>query len=1820
MAVNPTPTPPVIVPTPTAGLGYGGREYSYSPYGHGKFPRPPYPPGGGYGGAPYGHASYGSIDITPPRVTGLNSIDPYTFEVFFSEEMFVDVIFCDPANYVITPLIGAPATATLVLAGTPGANGGATSAIVSHTGTTLGGNYLMEVFNVTDLSGNAVDLLPTNTATALAFGDTPDYTVTPTSGSSLDVQFYRSDFSQTLSMVPESTFSPGIEDLNAYGISTTYPISMVIENVTHPGTGSDDSIASLDVSSMTSAVYDMEIAPSISVDYDGTILPSASVDFTGSETGTGTSSAGVSGLLLSKSSGVSYGWGFFDTSSRVLPSSTFRVDVDFDITAATSLTPALYDTTFATMTVSDGVVGVTLTLFRLGGTDMIQIDSGGLTQLVTTDWSSGAKQLTLLRNQISDHYSVLVDGTPIFTAVTASFTGVPSHAAGVQFVLSPSYALVDFPITNVYFTSTQTVFSTAWNFMHSVGNSFTGSAANAREFILTERGPLVKGWGDATPATKQDVAVRVNGTTVEVRDVNPYVGKVFPTIPIPLGEVGVNTIEVDYKWFPSPIMAMAGLNTEGLILNKWDQPNGHHEPAASPTPSSSLGAIDTARFPMGVALGCVVRTSPIRIGHRYIGYERAYTASLNSPTTLLLNQSPHRVSKQGFQKVPEAVVVSYEADTLPIAATSPWALSGTDTGSLDEAASTYTLIDAEAGSFDAGEAGFYFREENLSCPSTVNIATRLVVDNYTTDGVFTGVAFGFHDNFRLYLGGFLEINGKKHVGLLTNPSKPHLVDSWEIGPSVTATIIDETTFIVPTEDFPSVIDEDACFQVLDGPQAGIYQLAECGVVHGTDGTTTVTLDSSTPFPADPGLYGNDTAEVIFETLWDQTLTTYRLIADPDTKTVEFYVGGSLSGVVASISPVPSFPAFTSLKLNPTEEGLGKVFWGSVSRIATNESTWTFNRYSITPDQASFNASGIVVAAEMSDLPTEDSNNEWYLTNEFGQGFIDSSGDTLALKSTSGSPSAVTEETYGYGRVEPFLTATAAVDVDATFRVDTGTLGRDAQIEILDSTRQVLFSTILFEENGGVFELVSLPEQSLSGLLSPENDGWSSTGYGGSGTNELVSSVQQNLLTIGQALGTSGEWGISLAPTSQSGDDRLMEARLAVVSYAANTLGDIGFFFSATSSTGAVGKRITMSLRAAVGANAPKVVLSTDPNTPVAEFDFDWTDGEQHSYRLLIEQGSDSVSVVVDDTVLGTVAHSLFTDTGALDYSIILGAFATDTEFSVELDSLSVSHLPLPTARRTIGVFRGTDLDDINHWELPRTDTTTAANSDASNAVIEDMDWTSDISVRVRKDPGWGVTVYRPDLPLPPYYDPDSYATDITNPSEGWINVEYPRLPRVTGVLGQVRFGALDPRSVTQQRWSEVRYRIYAHASEDFLAPQGMVLNRFNVITSGEYNEDVTPEVVTVPTVTPTIISLTPSHIYADRVFNVLVEGTVYGPSAFTFDESIQTIFLSSATVPVGVDATVTFAPGKPITNTYLKAQPVLDSITLLNDGTPPVPKDQTADATREEVFGSQINDPNDTLNDDPDFILNDPFRLIQFTAGENSLYDCMEFCEVDDGGDRGFISIACDGPAPEHGLVELAFEGPAYYDGPSVPHGPGGIWGSSSPSIGGTASSFDTTKSLIISGGSYTDGNLGGGGFPGGLFVMYPNAGSSNAVQGSDAIQPLNQETKMVLTLSSSDSPYEDDLDLVNTMSDDVPPSEVGDAASNPNGTASTFGTGAAVYEVSDIGDANSVIGPWAGLAALETQSLMAGGGYPPSGMALTLNQPLTDPVVTSGVLEAANP
>ena len=203
----------------------------------------------------------------------------------------------------------------------------------------------------------------------------------------------------------------------------------------------------------------------------------------------------------------------------------------------------------------------------------------------------------------------------------------------------------------------------------------------------------------------------------------------------------------------------------------------------------------------------------------------------------------------------------------------------------------------------------------------------------------------------------------------------------------------------------------------------------------------------------------------------------------------------------------------------------------------------------------------------------------------------------------------------------------------------------------------------------------------------------------------------------------------------------------------------------------------------------------------------------------------------------------------------------------------------------------------------------------------------------------------------------------------------------------------------------------------------------------------------------------------------------------------------------------------------------------------------------------------------------------------------------------------CDGPGPGEGLSEIGIAGLFTTDAHSVPGGPGGTWGKQSPTIKGSASHFAPTSILMASGGGLTDGLLG-------TAIAYPNA------RGPDGAVPpggmgMNQDFRMVL---ADVTPRAENLNIPGTLSDNVPPSAVSGTLV-PNGTPGTTGNGAAAYEMTAYATTTySKLGPWGGLTALSVRSLLAGGApYPGTEFILSGGLAIMNPVVTTGVIQAAN-
>lgn len=1779
--------------------GYGQQEYGYSPYGSAFLPRVRVPVSGGYGGSPYGLGPYGTTDDIPPSVSSVISLDGFRVEIFFSEEMLIDAALTDPSSYVFSTNLGAAATTpTLVEVGVQG-QWGATSVIVTHSGTTLGGSYTVTVDGPRDLAGNEISELPGNTGTFLAKGDPPTFTATPISGNEILVDFDRD-------MLPESEFPGGIEDTTEYDFECSYPIQITAQTATHPY-NSDDSQVLLTVIGMTSVDYTLTITPAEAIIYDGSYLPDQATEFIGTVVGIGQSRISAGELLLDTYFGNAYGWNFADTSGRIQANSSMRVDISLDASSAL-YSPALYDTVLGGLYVSDGAVQVGLVLERIGGQDLLTVISGAYSSSVTASWSTSPSTITLVRNQKADTYAILFNGTPVLTVATAFFTGVPTIPPGAQFLLGTAYEIRDFAISSLTFTSSQTIFSAAWNFLHDQTDIFTGFAALGfvNDTLLTQKGPLVKGWGDATPATKQDVEVRVNGTVVEVTDVNPYLGAIRLAIPVPLMPIGTITVEVDYIWFPNPVMDHPGYNDPGGAYNKWDRPVGRH----TTSPTNYYGGGERSRFAFSLVYPSHVVANPLQVGHRYIGFQKAYTASYNNPTRLLFNQNPHAIAVQDFNRSPEVSLESFEGATAPTS--QDWSLIGVDTGSADNLTGLYTLIDASSGSYGVGTAALYYQEVDLSFDSTVTIAARLWVEESVPDGVFSGVGFGVHNNRRLFYVGLVTVNGLEHVGILLEPARPHEASSWKIGPTTQITIVDSLTLTATTAELPISLEVGDQFQILSGNQAGVYTIEL--IINQTDGSTTITLESSTPFPANPKYWSNDTAEAVWEFPWTSTPASYRLVVRPSDVLAELFASGENSSLAISVDRVPevSVPADSTLTLST--EGKGQVFWGSISRPATNQSVWSFFRYGNSPDQTTIHSRGVVVSSEMAEDPQDDPNSEWFLRQEFGFAWVDTSGSNLLLKSNVADPQI--DLRYGYARVEPFFLPKANADIDVGFKVESQTGFADTVVSLFDTNREIRLGTLAYLETSTRF-LIDCPLVSMCGLRTPTVQGWSE-----STSSTLTYFSRGKLLEIAQGLGDTGGFDTDLDLSSLLYADeggRIIEARFAVLTYTADGSGRTGLAFGGNAGLSGAARTVRLTLMA----NPFRVALILFGGA-LQEYTFDWSDGEQHDYRILVDAMADTVTLVIDDVVqVPTIALSSL-ETATDNTEAFFGSLGySGTAWSCEWESMASSVLPPSLAKRTLGIWLGGDVSDINSWEIPRTDSTSFDNSSLS-AVVEEMDWRSLTIVRIRRDASWGVTVFRPDLPPPPYFTGD-FATQITEPDAGWINVEYPNLPRSPRTFGLISFGALSSTAITQQRWDYARYRIYTHVDNDYRSPCLMVYNQYNVITSGELTRDETLEEITVWSTDTTHISLRAGHITANMVYKVIEtdSGKVHLYESWSFDPETQIITLDDPLPSSVTSVTVIFSPGKPVTITYLEEQPLEGSVTLLNEDTPPIPKSQLGEPTRRVLYGTMFNDPNVRYGV-PDFVYNDPYRYVEFVDEEASLYEKMSFLTLDNSGQTGLLSPFCDTSFPGHGLIEIGLEGFMFTD---TFGGPG------SALMGPT---WNTSDVMIWAGGSstWTSSWAGTGTVDGGGSMWPPSYLPDGTKTPGSGMGGLNKTFELVMTLTGVliDVLGNVEQDLIEDFSlsptaDNVPPSYTTDPDLVPDGVPGVHSHGACLAVLEDQGTSTSRWAPWGDIFAMEASSTWYGAsasqpsGTPPSGVGMTWagGSPLPPPTITVIPIEAAN-
>jgi hypothetical protein len=1664
----------------------------------------------GYGQSPYGDSSYGSV-FGEVSVLGASSINGFQVEVVFSSEVNTTTAG-DINNYTLASVYGVDTPIESVEVGTD-------SIVLTHTGSTLGGVSTLVVQGIRSIDD--IEFPAFNTV-LLMQGDITSVVVDPSEDArSIHVRFFRSDSTTPQGMVS----NPALTSPVTYPITTDYIIPPVVGL---PSINAEDgSEVTIPFLRQTNATYLLVANPGDAIIYGAEVLPNEVPGFDAFEIGEGLSEITPQGLSISRPVGVlPYGWVFQDTSSRITSDAAIRVD----ITGSGESPPVglLPGEAWATYILSTGVVEIELRLaLSLASNQVLRVVSGGdvLAEIPTT-WQ-GDFAYSIIRNPLAGIYTVLIEGTPVWTQDLDSIQGPATHPPGMVLSVIGSHPVQGLLTSSMNVRATSTLYSSAWNFLQSVVVMFTGSTANATTSLLTQYGPLVKGWGDMTPATKSDVVLRVNSVEVGVQYVNPYNGEIFPEIAIPRLPEGEIDVELDYTWMPAPVFPLVS-NIRGSNSNTWTPISGHTPGATSPT---SVGASPRNRFPMGVVSNRWVAPKPLQLGYSYYGYQRAYSALSNNYTSLRSNQNPNAIQNGLLVSKSDPQTASFEGNSSPAADTPPWILEGNDSG---------RALGNGFYRVEASGAATYTQEVNTSRQSHLDVAARLLLRGYTPDGVFTGLGFGGHDNHSLVLVGFVVVDGVRSVGLLNNPSYPNLESSWTLGPSFGASATSQTTIQTAFNSVLLGLRSGDRIRIPSGVQAGVYHITSCGVVQ-LGGTVQISITPS--LPVEVHSFGARDVQFLVDIPFDDFDTTYRLQTSFPNPSVVVFIGGRLSGVAIESSSVPAYTAQTALVI-PTRE-TGAVFWGALDRNTVSTSDWNFFRYVSTPLTRTSTSTGIHVDADMSELP-QNSPHPWYITENFGSSSIVSPG-VLRLASNRGS--ADLDLQFGYARLEPFLSSKGVVtDVMTSFRVDTGVAGAgDASIRIRNGRNEIEVVTIRYAELNTRF-MYDLGYTSLSCIRPPELDGWTPHQ-----NNGVIPRTEVQRLILTKSPTHQGTWVSEVpevTPSVLKGEGAFFSAQILVrdVTFVGGGSGfGVGFLVPG----------VVPNTRRNIQVRWVSTGLSFNTAIPLT-LPFAWNDGAFHAYHIVIDPVAMSISVSVDSVPIGVVPMGgLPLEQGhVLEASILQTGGAANT---TEIDGLSISHLrayhPSAVFGKTLGVRTRFD-SGIDAYRIPRSDLTTSPNS-SLDAVVIPMDWGSSLDIRIRVDPQWGVSVYRPDLPPPPGSIPPEFVSTTTAPNAAWINVETSDLPvkaLIRPEVPSIAWGALNPNTVTQHIWGGFSYRLLGTPNGAYIAPQGMVSNRYTAFTSGEFNIDNTPEVVDIISSTSTTISVWDSNINASRVFVVEASGVVVPSDAWRFDVTSQIITLSTPLPSEQFPVRITFAVGKPVTATYLCGQPLGEVVTVLNSGTPIVPLGHTRPESRVVV-------PNPPYGDE-----------IEFVAGEESRIVDLSVCTRTDGVDIP-LTTPCDGPSPGHGFAELTIRGPAFTDTRATPGGMGGYFGNRSPSPRGSASHFDGVG--LVFGFTATRLNTN---------PLQPNA---RGVTGGTPPpgMGMNQDYRITGRISYNDS--------VSGITDNTPPS-LGDGSDpDPDGTPSPFGNGACVVFATESN--TSIFGPLPGLSGqvVLSQRSLLGGGIP---------------------------
>lgn len=750
------------------------------------------------------------------------------------------------------------------------------------------------------------------------------------------------------------------------------------------------------------------------------------------------------------------------------------------------------------------------------------------------------------------------------------------------------------------------------------------------------------------------------------------------------------------------------------------------------------------------------------------------------------------------------------------------------------------------------------------------------------------------------------------------------------------------------------------------------------------------------------------------------LHSYRIFRDRNG-TVRLYVDGD---IVETLMVTAEDCPFLEELGSPFDEIQGVVF-GSVSREAENESEWDFVRYQVIPTNALQSSPSSFVNYDASVIP-EEAPKPWIPIGFHGTETI-LTNSSLLLDATSATDSTTASEVgvvggdyKGYLRIEPLLTVASEFVVDVETQLRTYTHGPDPYgLMYAVDDGSYLMQVAFFPD----FET---PKFSYGGRSFPEDfTPYTWTSLGGA-TAEMVG---RHLRISDTAVGDGKVYYIEdLSPPSSetrvlaSTTDYILEFRAKVNTYTVDGSGFAGVFAQTFDSSRAVGLMFQMI------SGTHYIAFHSDGTAlgPSARFAFNWNDSSFHTYRFVKNTSGDLVTLFIDGLFVGSATYSLFsTSTG--DAQVSFGSstpassgalsevdwvycnswrFRSDQKRFAGIwkgydgDSLLGYHLPVKASGRgaqvsgnalgdgtadftAMGVAIGDYLlvDDGNNrgiYKVAGISSSTSLTisvtwpfqpSVVDYRILKEVDWSSSHKYRLAKDSSGNLSLYQDLVQL---MRVDYSSTTLPASGSGLVK-------RITNGLAAVAFGSFSSENLEQSSWDSVQYGITRSPTESRIVPHHQVINQWNVMESPE------------------------------RLFSAI-------PHELTS-------FKSSST---GI------APKKDpdfLTNSGLPA------FTQLNDGTPLVPSTQTYQVRTPQgslQFLSVLNSPEDVLNNDGDFVLNDASTQFKLIVPKDILYSSLDVIEQSTG-EPDIIAPFGDECQPTFSGLQYTKESCLTYDGSVLP-------------------------------------------------------------------------------------------------------------------------------------------------------------------------------------------